>query len=124
MHTRSLGHLRPVWLAAVGLAAALVLSAPATSSAQSTVAARNGFGYGFNVQLWHYDQIARSNVIGDVTQAGFNWIAQQVEWQSVETDAGTFDWTQLDNIVGEANAAGLNVLLSFSHAPVFYRTPT
>jgi hypothetical protein len=105
------------------LAAALVLLAPATSAAQTT-ASRTGWGYGFNVQLWHYDALARSNVIGDVTQAGFNWMAQYVDWQDVETNAGEYDWTQLDNIVGDGNKKGLKILLSIAHAPAFYRSDT
>lgn len=112
-------------LFSVALVAGALLLSPANSAAQaSSTAARNGWGYGFNVQLWHYDQVARSNVLGDVQQAGFNWLTQQVEWQAVETDVGVYDWTQLDFIVNESNAKNLNVMLSFSHAPVFYRTPT
>src|SRR5947209_2483516 len=85
----------------LGLVAILLLT-PATSSAQtSTTAPRTGWGYGYNVQLWHYDPVARSNVIGDVSQAGFNWITQQIEWQEIETDVGVYDFTQLDNIVGD-----------------------
>jgi hypothetical protein len=122
MHTRI---SRAAWVCATTLTAALVLLVPAqTSAAQSTTAARNGWGYGFNVTLWHYDPVARTNVIGDVTQAGFNWMTQQVEWMSVETDPGSYDWSQLDNIVGDGSTAGVNIMLSFSHAPAFYRTPT
>jgi hypothetical protein len=115
-----------VALAAVaGVLGALVLVLPAPTSAQSsTIAPKNGWGYGFQVQLWHYDATARSNVLGDVKQAGFNWITEQIEWDAVETDVGNYDWTQLDNIVGDASNAGLNIMLSFEHAPVFYRTPS
>jgi hypothetical protein len=102
----------------------MVLIAPQSASAQSTVAPKNGWGYGFQVQLWNYAPTATQNVIGDVTQAGFNWITEQIEWDAVETSEGTYDWTQLDNIVNAANGAGLNLMLSFEHAPVFYRTPT
>jgi polysaccharide biosynthesis protein PslG len=100
----------------------MLLVAP-TASAQTT-AARGGWGYGTDVQLTHFDTTARSNIIGDVTQAGFNWMSQQVEWSSVETAPGVYDWSQLDNIVGDGSAAGLQIMLSFAHAPVFYRTPT
>ncbi len=107
------------------LLGALVLVLPAPSFAQSsTVAQKNGWAYGFQVQLWHYDATARSNVLGDVTQAGFNWITEQIEWDAVEMEPGNYDWSELDNIVGDASNAGLNVMLSFEHAPVFYRTPT
>src|SRR6266852_643178 len=112
---------RAAWIGASSLAGLLVLLAPITTSAQTT-ASPTGWGYGYQVQLWHYDTVARSNVIGDVTQAGFNWITQQVEWQSVELAPGTYDWTQLDNIVGDVSKTGLHIMLSFSHAPVFYRS--
>jgi polysaccharide biosynthesis protein PslG len=117
---------RAAWVAASGLGALVLLVAPVTSSAQtsSTIAPRGGWGYGYNVQLWHYDAVARSNVIGDVTQAGLNWMTQQIEWQEIETDPGTYNFTQLDNLVGDGSKAGLNVMLSFAHAPVFYRSPT
>jgi hypothetical protein len=120
-HRRAYGRAATAGIAA--LAAALVLLAPATSAAQTT-ASRTGWGYGFNVQLWHYDALARSNVIGDVTQAGFNWMAQYVDWQDVETNAGEYDWTQLDNIVGDGNKKDLKILLSIAHAPAFYRSDT
>jgi polysaccharide biosynthesis protein PslG len=104
-------------LLAVGL-----LLAPATSLAQP--APRDGWAYGFQVQLWHYDAVARTNVIGDVSQAGFNWLTQQIDWQEIEPEPGVYDFAQLDNVVNDANAAGLKVLLSFFHAPVFYRSDT
>jgi hypothetical protein len=115
---------RAAWLTSTSLAiAALVLLAPLPSSAQtSTTAPRSGWGYGFNVHVWHFDDTARSNVIGDVTQAGFNWMTEQVEWQSVETDVGVYDWTELDKVVGAGSQAGLNIMLSLAHAPAFYRS--
>jgi polysaccharide biosynthesis protein PslG len=116
--------LRVAWVGATGVLGALLLVLPAPSLAQSSVAARDGFGYGYQVQLWHYDPTARSNVLGDVTQSGFNWITEQIEWDAVETEPGNYDWSQLDNIVGDGSNAGLNIMLSFEHAPEFYRTPT
>jgi hypothetical protein len=122
MHERS---MRAGWLGAACLIGALVLLVPTqTSLAQSTTAAKTGWGYGFQVQLWHYDPVATTNVIGDVTQAGMNWMTEQIEWDAVETSPGTYDWSQLDNIVNAGNSAGLNIMLSFQHAPEFYRTPT
>ena len=119
MHRRS---FRLGWAGATGALAALVLLVPVQAQS-STTAAKNGWGYGFQVQLWHYDPVARSNVIGDVKQAGFNWMTEQIEWDAVELAPGDYDWSQLDPIVNEGNAAGLNIMLSFEHAPVFYRTP-
>src|SRR5437868_14407234 len=117
---------RVVSLTASALLGTLLLLAPTTTVAQPapSTAARNGWGYGFQVQLWHYDTVARSNVIGDVSQSGFNWLTEQIEWDAVELDPGNYDWSQLDNIVGDSSAAGLNIMLSFQHAPVFYRSDT
>jgi hypothetical protein len=125
MYTRS-SRIRAALLGVTGLIGAVaVLLAPTSSAAQtSSTADPNGFGYGFQVQLWHYDQVARSNVIGDVTQAGFNWMTQQIDWQEVEVEPGNYDFSQLDNIVNEGSSAGLKIMLSFFHAPVFYRTDT
>src|SRR5690348_2920425 len=91
---------------ATGLLVALVLLLPAQMTSAQTTAAPNGWGYGFQVQLWHYDAVARSNVLGDVKQAGFNWITEQIEWDAVELQPGQYDWSQLDNIVNDSNALG------------------
>ena len=125
MHTRS-SRIRAALLGATGfIGAVAVVLAPVSSSAQtSSTADPNGFGYGFQVQLWHYDPVARSNVIGDVTQAGFNWVTQQIDWQEVEVEPGNYDFSQLDNVVGDTSAAGLKIMLSFFHAPAFYRSDT
>ena len=116
-----LAHRRALSVAASSLIGFLVLLAPVASSAQTTAPAAD-FAYGFQVHLWHFDQTARSNVIGDVKQTGFNWMTEQIEWQSVETDVGQYDWANLDNIVNDGTKAGLRIMLSFAHAPAFYRT--
>ncbi len=117
--------MRAALFGATGLIGAMaVLLAPTASSAQSTTADPNGFAYGFQVQLWHYDPVARSNVFGDVTQAGFNWMTQQIDWGEVEVEPGNYDFSQLDNIVNEGSGAGLKIMLSFFHAPAFYRSDT
>ena len=117
---------RAASVAASAALGAVLLVAPATTAAQpaSTTAAHDGWGYGFQVQLWHYDPIARSNVIGDVTQAGFNWIKQQIDWQEVEVAPGVYDFSELDAVVNDVNAAGLKIMLGFFHAPDFYRSDT
>jgi hypothetical protein len=112
---------RAIAVAASSLIGFIVLLAPVASSAQTT-APSAGFAYGFQVHLWHFDTVARSNVIGDVKQAGFNWMTEQIEWSSVETDVGQYDWTELDKIVGDGTKAGLRIMLSIAHAPAFYRT--
>ena len=81
------------------------------------------FAYGFQVQLWDFNNDAKRQVMGMVQQAGFNWAKHQVEWATVEPQPGQYDWTQLDAIVSAANAANLKVFLSVQHAPAFDKTP-
>jgi polysaccharide biosynthesis protein PslG len=107
-------------------ATALLITAAPRASAQtaSTAAAPNGWGYGFQVQMWHFSSDSKEHVVGDVKQAGFNWMTHQVEWQAVETAPGQYDWSQLDGIVSAGLAGGLNMMLSVAHAPIFYRSTT
>jgi hypothetical protein len=84
----------------------------------------SNWAYGFSVQLWYFNQDAKSQTAGLVRQAGFNWEKVQVEWFQVETGQGQFDWSQLDEIVNTASTNNLKLLLSVVDAPTFYRTPT
>ncbi len=52
--------------------------APAPPSG-STIAPRNGFGWGFQLQLWDLNPNAQLQMAGIVKQVGFNWLKHQVE---------------------------------------------
>jgi hypothetical protein len=108
-----------------------VTTAPTTPAAPTTPGATTppatpstNFAYGFQVHMWDMNAQAKSAIVGNVKQAGFNWVKHQVEWSAVEPSAGKYDWTELDNIVNANTAAGLNVMLSVLHAPTFYRSAT
>lgn len=90
---------------------------------QQQPGAASTFGYGFQAHLWYFNPQAKGLVAGLVRQAGFNWMKHQVEWSAVETAPAQYDWSELDAIVGAAQAEGLHVLLSVAHAPGFYRSP-
>ena len=81
-----------------------------------------GFAYGFQVHMWDLSQQAKGFVVGDVKQAGFNWVKHQVEWQAIESAPGQYNWTELDVIVNTDVGAGLNIMFSVQHAPDFYRS--
>jgi hypothetical protein len=98
-------------------------AAPTTPTTPTTPVAST-WGYGFNVHLWYFSQDAKAQTAGLIKQAGFNWMKLQLEWYNVETAPGTYDWSQLDQIVSAATADNLKVLLSVVDAPPFYRTPT
>ncbi len=90
--------------------------------AASAPAAASTWGYGMNVQMWDFSQDGKNMTAGLVKQAGFTWMKHQVEWYSVETAPGQFDWSQLDAIVSTGSQAGLKVMLSVEDAPPFYRS--
>jgi polysaccharide biosynthesis protein PslG len=108
--------LRACATALVFLASGTATPMPAAAQAGPTT----NWGYGFQVQLWHLSQDAKTQIVGEVKQAGFNWITHQVEWNAVETAPGQFDWTEPDSIVNTASNAGLKIMLSVERAPAFY----
>jgi hypothetical protein len=79
------------------------------------------FAYGFQVHTWDISAQGKSLVVGDVKQAGFNWVKHQVEWTAVEKAPGQYDWAELDAMISADLVASLNVMLSVQHAPDFYR---
>jgi len=89
--------------------------APAAPAAAPAPA---GFGYGVQLHAPGGDQHAI-----DVTRGmGFNWIKQQIEWHRYEGSKGSRDFSGLDNLVNQANAAGINVLFSVVKAPDWARS--
>ena len=86
--------------------------------------AAGAFAYGFQVHTSNISPQARTAAVGNVKLAGFGWVKHQIEWLSVETAANQYDWAELDAMIQADQAAGLNVMLSVEHAPVFYRSAT
>ncbi|HEY1293911.1 MAG TPA: hypothetical protein VGJ60_12575 [Chloroflexota bacterium] len=84
----------------------------------------SNWGYGFNAHMWYFSQEAKNHTAGLIQQAGFTWLAHQIEWPNIETAPGQYDWSELDQIVNTATSYNLKVMLSVLHAPTFYRSPT
>ena len=93
------------------------------ASGTAPAPASGNFAYGFQAHMWDLGAQAKGFVVGDVKQAGFNWIKHQIEWTTIETAAGKYDWTEMDNIINADAGAGLNVMVSVQHAPEFLRGP-
>lgn len=74
------------------------------------------FVYGFNVQAFYQDR-PRLNQL--VKNAQFGWIRQQAPWQDLQDANGTIYWGELDRVVNDASASGVNVLLSVVRAPTW-----
>ena len=72
-------------------------------------------GYGFQAHLYNQD---RRLILDRTTEAGFDWLKQQVEWRQTEPiEKGGFDWRELDKIVAAVRSAGVKLLLSVVQAP-------
>jgi hypothetical protein len=68
----------------------------------------------------HFYYTDRATAFSMAQQAGFGWIRQQVHWRDIEDASGEYYWNELDNIVADANAQGLLVLLSVVRSPAWH----
>src|SRR5205085_2200665 len=77
------------------------------------------FIYGFNAHL--YSDTSpwqdRPRVLQLSKSAGVSWVRQQVRWTDLHDSSGTIYWGELDRIVNDVSAAGMNILLSIVAAP-------
>jgi GH35 family endo-1,4-beta-xylanase len=73
--------------------------------------------YGAVAHLFYQD---RAQPLRLAREAGFGWIRQQIHWKDIEGPKGVYAWGELDQIVNEANQAGMKVLISVVRSPVFY----
>ncbi len=99
-----------------------VVKAPAAPKAAAKVAAAprpappGFFGYGIQIDPWG----DRGAAIGAVKGLGFNWVKFQLPWKDFEGGGpGARNWP--DDIVGDLNGNGLNILASIVKAPNWAR---
>lgn len=108
-----------------------VLPTPdAASAAQAAVAppvvvapppsGGGSFGYGVQAHMLAGETGGAVNAVSDM---GFNWVKQQVEWRLFQPDAGAMGFADLSVIVNEAGVRGINVLFSVVNAPGWAREP-
>ncbi|GIV97089.1 MAG: hypothetical protein KatS3mg057_1746 [Herpetosiphonaceae bacterium] len=72
------------------------------------------FIYGWNAHLYYQD---RPRVAALAKNAGMPWIRQQVAWMDHHDQSGAIYWGELDNVVNDAHAHGIKLLLSVVRAP-------
>lgn len=79
----------------------------------------NQFVYGYNVHL--YGQGTpwqdRNRVMQVSKNSGITWMRQQVRWMDLHDRSGAIYWGELDNIVSDAQANGISLMLSIVAAP-------
>jgi hypothetical protein len=79
----------------------------------------DAFGYGTQSHAVVGDPKYAMDVIDG--QLGLDWVKVQMEWPLVQPDPETFQWFFYDGVVDEANAHGLNLMLSVVGAPAWTR---
>jgi len=77
------------------------------------------FVYGFNAHLFGQGTgwQDRNRVLTLSKNAGIYWIRQQIAWSDLHDRSGQIFWGELDNIVADANNAGVNLLISVVRSP-------
>ena len=91
---------------------------PSPSPAPGTPPTTTGLRYGMQAHLLYQDQ---PRVYGKVREAGFNWVKQQIRWESMEESRGHIAWGLMDPMVDNAIATGNNLLFSVVTTPPWAR---
>ncbi len=76
------------------------------------------FGYGMQA---HFLGGGAGAALTAVSDLGFDWIKQQVEWRLFQPQAGVAGFGELGGIVSEAGNRGINVLFSVVNSPEWAR---
>jgi hypothetical protein len=76
--------------------------------------ATTGLRYGMQAHMFGNDQ---PRTLSMLTGAGFNWMKQQVRWDTVEHSKGQYSWGPIDELVANAQAKGVYLLFSVVAAP-------
>ena len=104
-------------------AAPVVEAASAGTAAVAAAPPPSGAGFfGYGIQA-HMLGGQAGAVMDSVSNLGFNWVKQQVEWKNYQPQAGAVGMGELGGIVSAAQARGINVLFSVVNAPGWAREP-
>src|SRR5690348_10400378 len=91
-----------------------MLVMPAISPSLTARAATTGDAYGFTLPV-PPDQ-------GKVNASHVGWVRQGLDWSSMETSPGVYDFRTLDRAVAQENAAGIRITVPIQDAPSFRKT--
>jgi hypothetical protein len=71
-------------------------------------------GVGLIVHMYYQ---SHKRVLDAVQDVGATWVKQQIQWRDIEGSPGADAWAELDSIVADTHARGLNMMLSVVKAP-------
>lgn len=101
------------------LVAALIVITPAPANAAVSYPGGYGFGQGHAPVLYTYADTNRE--LDAVAKTGASWLRVLVDWSSIESTQGQYNWGYLDNVVNAAKSRGLKVLGIIAYTPVWAR---
>jgi hypothetical protein len=74
--------------------------------------------FGVVSHLYYTD---RPRVLELARIAGFDWTRQQIHWKDIEGPPGQYSWGELDQIVEDAAAKNIKLLINIVQSPSFYQ---
>ncbi|MBI3957517.1 MAG: cellulase family glycosylhydrolase, partial [Chloroflexi bacterium] len=79
---------------------------------------------GMNVSLQQYtDASQRQAALERLAAAGFGWVRQRADWNLLEPSPGRYAWAQMDDILADVAAAGLEIVIVLDGSPAWARSP-
>ena len=77
---------------------------------------------GVTVALEQYeDSIERQEALRRLSEAGFGWVRQRVDWGRTEPRPGAYNWTWSDQVLADVAAAGLEPVVVLDGSPPWAR---
>lgn len=77
---------------------------------------------GVTVALEQYDDpFQRLQALHRLQDAGFGWVRQRIDWSSIESQPGEFQWAWTDDILSDITAAGLAPVVVLDGSPAWAR---
>ena len=77
---------------------------------------------GVNVSLEQYtDAGQRQAALVDLAAVGFGWVRQRADWGLLEPAPGRYKWAQMDEILTDVAAVGLEIVIVLDGSPAWAR---
>ncbi|RLT37379.1 MAG: hypothetical protein DWI57_13760, partial [Chloroflexi bacterium] len=111
----------------IGFASRDLIEATPFLPQPSATFAKNGYPAqmaGMNVALEQYTNGGqRRAALEKLAAAGFGWVRQRADWRLLQPSPGRYAWAQMDDILADVTAAGLEVVIVLDGSPVWARAP-
>ena len=77
---------------------------------------------GVTIELEQYDDPRqRQEALRRLSDAGFGWVRQRVDWNRIEPQPGAYQWAWLDDVLADISAAGLEPVIVLDGSPAWAR---